>query len=241
MHSICLLHNVGKCYVWIFFFLHILSHQCFCTMNLSFTLIEAEVTSYFLERNFFFLISSAISQSKAIKGNFLTSFKACKNLLLLRFLRVHSGIIWLKWWRGGPWSSCKVDWDRCRQRRASLSLHQQDGAACGRARLRDTQGQCLASQGGLTLWDPTGWSPPGSSVLGTAQTRTLQWLPFPPPGGLPDSGVKLTSPVSSALAGGFFTHWSIREARKTSQFHTILGCAGERDRKMGWCWLQLYQ
>ena len=241
MNSICLLHNVGKCYVWIFFFYIFWVINVFVPWIFSFTLIETEVTSYFLERNFFFLISSAISQSKAIKGNFLTSLKACKDLLLLRFLRVHSGIIWLKWWRGGPWSTCKVDWDRCRQRRASLSLHQQDGAACGRAWLRDTQGQCLAAQACLTLWDPMGWSPPGSSVLGTAQTRTLEWLPFPPPGDLPDSGVKLTSPVSSALAGGFFTHWSISEARKTSQFHTILGCAGERDRKMGWCWLQLYQ
>ena len=30
-------------------------------------------------------------------------------------------------------------------------------------------------------------------------------LPFPPPGDLPDLGIKLTSPVSLALGGGFFT------------------------------------
>ena len=30
-------------------------------------------------------------------------------------------------------------------------------------------------------------------------------LPFPPPGGLPDPGIKLASPASPALAGGFFT------------------------------------
>jgi len=30
-------------------------------------------------------------------------------------------------------------------------------------------------------------------------------LPFPAPGDLPDPGIKLQSPVSSALAGQFFT------------------------------------
>ena len=30
-------------------------------------------------------------------------------------------------------------------------------------------------------------------------------LPFPSLGDLPDPGIKLVSPVSSALAGGFFT------------------------------------
>ena len=30
-------------------------------------------------------------------------------------------------------------------------------------------------------------------------------LPFPPPGDLPDPGIKSASPVSPALAGGFFT------------------------------------
>ena len=30
-------------------------------------------------------------------------------------------------------------------------------------------------------------------------------LLFPPPGDLPDPGIKLTSPVSAALAGRFFT------------------------------------
>ena len=31
------------------------------------------------------------------------------------------------------------------------------------------------------------------------------WLPFPPPGDLPDPGIEPTSPASPALAGGFFT------------------------------------
>jgi len=38
-------------------------------------------------------------------------------------------------------------------------------------------------------------------------SRQDSWsgLPFPSPGDLPDPGIKPTSPVSPALAGGFFT------------------------------------
>ena len=50
-----------------------------------------------------------------------------------------------------------------------------------------------------------GYSPPGSSVHGILQARILSGLQCPPPGGLPDPGIELASPESSALAGGFFT------------------------------------
>ena len=38
-------------------------------------------------------------------------------------------------------------------------------------------------------------------------SRLEYWsgLPFPPPGDLPDPGIEPESPVSPALAGGFFT------------------------------------
>ena len=39
-----------------------------------------------------------------------------------------------------------------------------------------------------TLCDPTDGSPPGSSVRGILQARTLGWAACPPPGDLPDSG-----------------------------------------------------
>ena len=39
----------------------------------------------------------------------------------------------------------------------------------------------------------------GSSVHGILQARILSGLPFPPPGGLPDLGIKPKSPVSPAL------------------------------------------
>ena len=49
------------------------------------------------------------------------------------------------------------------------------------------------------------YTPPGSSVHGIVQARILEWLPFPPPGDLPDTGIKPMSPASPALADGFFT------------------------------------
>ena len=60
---------------------------------------------------------------------------------------------------------------------------------------------CCFNQLCLTLCDPMDCSPPGSSVHGISQARILEWLPFPPPGDLPDPGIK---PASPALAGGFF-------------------------------------
>ena len=46
---------------------------------------------------------------------------------------------------------------------------------------------------------------PGSSVPEIPRQEHWSGLPFPPPGDLPDSGVKPTSPASPALARGFFT------------------------------------
>ena len=51
----------------------------------------------------------------------------------------------------------------------------------------------------LSLCNPVDCSPPGSSVHGIVQARTLEWLPFPPPGDLSDPGIEPASPVSRAL------------------------------------------
>ena len=56
----------------------------------------------------------------------------------------------------------------------------------------------------LTLCDPKDCSLPNSSVHGILQARILEWVAFPPPGALPDSGIEPTSPVSFALSGAFF-------------------------------------
>ena len=49
----------------------------------------------------------------------------------------------------------------------------------------------------------------GLSVHGIFQARILEWVPFPPPGGLPDPGIK---PASPAFVGRIFTCWTIGEA-----------------------------
>ena len=59
----------------------------------------------------------------------------------------------------------------------------------------------------VTLWI-VDWR--GSFVHGIPQITILVWLPCPPPGDLPNSGIKPVSPVAPALQGGrFFCHWAI--------------------------------
>ena len=62
-----------------------------------------------------------------------------------------------------------------------------------------------------TLCDPVDCSPPGSSVHGILQARILEWVPCPPPGDIPNPGIKTASLRSPALAGGFFTTSAIWE------------------------------
>ena len=53
-----------------------------------------------------------------------------------------------------------------------------------------------------TLCDPMDCSPPAPLSMGFSRQEHWSGLPCPPPGDLPNPGIKLTSP---ALAGGFFT------------------------------------
>ena len=71
--------------------------------------------------------------------------------------------------------------------------------------------QCVSSVAHLclTLCNPMDYSLPGSSVRGILQGRTLELLPFPSPGNLPDPGIKHESP---ALQEDFFTIWASRAA-----------------------------
>ena len=59
------------------------------------------------------------------------------------------------------------------------------------------------SQSCLTLCDLMDFSPPGSSVEYSSQ-EYWSGLPFPPPGDIPDPGIKPVSPASPTLAGRFF-------------------------------------
>ena len=70
----------------------------------------------------------------------------------------------------------------------------------------------LITQLCLTLCNPMDCSPPGSSVHGTFQARTLEWLPFLSPGDPPNPGIELSSLASPALAGEFFTSCATWEA-----------------------------
>ena len=62
---------------------------------------------------------------------------------------------------------------------------------------------CLVAQLCLTLCDPMGCSPPGSSVHGVLQAKMLEQVAIPPPGDLPNPGIEPISYVSPALAGKF--------------------------------------
>ena len=63
---------------------------------------------------------------------------------------------------------------------------------------------CLAIQLSQTLCDPLELQPAHQATQSVRFLRQEFWseLPFPPPGDLPDSGIK---PVTPALAGEFFT------------------------------------
>ena len=63
----------------------------------------------------------------------------------------------------------------------------------------------LVTQLCLTLFDPTDYSLPGSSVHGILQARIPEWVAMPAPGDLPDPEIEPTSLASPAWAGGFFT------------------------------------
>ena len=62
----------------------------------------------------------------------------------------------------------------------------------------------LCAQSCPALCDPTDCSPPGPLSTGLSRQERWSGLPGPPPGELPDSGIKPTSLVSPALAGSFF-------------------------------------
>ena len=61
-------------------------------------------------------------------------------------------------------------------------------------------------------------SPSGSSVHGILQARILELVACPPPGDLPDSGIRPVSLMSPALAARFF----IRSITWEAQYKRLL-------------------
>ena len=62
----------------------------------------------------------------------------------------------------------------------------------------------LVAQSCPTLRDSMDCSLPGFSVHGIFQARILEWVAISSSRDLPDPGIEPKSPVSPALAGGFF-------------------------------------
>ena len=68
-----------------------------------------------------------------------------------------------------------------------------------------------------TLCNPMGCSPPGSSVHGILQARTLVWVAMPSP-----QGIFLTRGLNPALADGFFTTSTTWEAKWIMRLTNLL-------------------
>jgi len=81
---------------------------------------------------------------------------------------------------------------------------------------------CLVTQSYLTLCHPMECSPPGSSLHGIFQARILDELSFPPPGDLPNPGIKPASLRSSASAGRFFSTSATQKPRCPTEMHTYV-------------------
>ena len=85
-----------------------------------------------------------------------------------------------------------------------------------------------------TLCDPMDCSPPGSSVHGILQARTLEWAAISSSGDLHDPGFKPTSPVSPALQADSWplSHWG-------SPCFTCIISINPLNRSKQWVWLIL--
>ena len=73
-----------------------------------------------------------------------------------------------------------------------------------------------------TAWDPVDCSPPDSSVHGFSRQEYWSGLPCPPPGDLPDPGIKPASIIPPTLAGRFFIARTTWEAPVQQEDRTIL-------------------
>ena len=71
-----------------------------------------------------------------------------------------------------------------------------------------------------SLCDPMDCSPPGSSVPGILQAGTLEGIAMPPPGDLPDSGIKLVSLASPVSASRFFSTGANWEAHSWTHVYS---------------------
>ena len=79
-------------------------------------------------------------------------------------------------------------------------------------RLSSTTISVLVSQSYLTLCDPMGSSPPGTSAHGTLQARILECIAISFSEGFSQPRDRILISLSSSLVGRFSTVWATREA-----------------------------
>ena len=70
----------------------------------------------------------------------------------------------------------------------------------------------------LAFWDPMGRSPPGSSVHGILQARTLEWVAMPSSRG---SSQLKDRTWDFCIAGGLFTIYTTREAPQNALLNSL--------------------
>ena len=104
--------------------------------------------------------------------------------------------------------------------------------------------QVSAAQPCPTLCHPTDCSPPGSSVHGILQARTLEWVAMPSSTGSSRPRAQTESLTSPALVGRFFTTTAIWEAQIKGRVSKRRSCAFMSqiftERLHGWQWHNPY-
>ena len=80
---------------------------------------------------------------------------------------------------------------------------------------------CLLNRFSRVRLFATPWTVAHQAPLAMGFSRQEYWRIPPPPGGLPDPGIRSSSPVSPALAGGFFTNSTTCEVLGGEYIHVF--------------------
>ena len=134
-----------------------------------------------------------------------TAHAAAKSWTWLKWLSMH---VWCMWKFPSPSPSRTPFWQRFSQE-VSRNLHPGVLSPWRRIPHAACAPCCAQVLSRVRLSETPQTGPPASSVHGILQARTLEGLPIPSPGDLPEPGIQ---PGAPALRGGFFISWATREA-----------------------------
>ena len=87
-----------------------------------------------------------------------------------------------------------------------------------------------------TLWTVAHQAP---LSMGFSRQEYQSGLPFPPPGNLPNPGIKPASPVAPLLAGGFFT--TEPTGKPLRAFMNIFKMTSTLQANTLWVWTEIWQ